>query len=47
MTEPVAPVMQCYRCGVETKTYYHNVPVCPTCAELLKAQAKLELNETL
>jgi len=47
MTEPVVPVTHCYKCGVETKTYYHNVPVCPTCEKLLKEEAKRELNETL
>jgi hypothetical protein len=47
MTEPDVPVKHCYKCGAETQTYYHNVPVCAACSELLKAEAKLELNETL
>jgi DNA-directed RNA polymerase subunit RPC12/RpoP len=41
------PVAKCYRCGAETRMYDDNVPVCPACAEALKAKAKLGLNETL
>lgn len=47
MSEPVVPVAKCYKCGAETTVYYHDVPVCPTCSEILKAKAKLDLNETL
>lgn len=47
MTKPAVPVKHCYKCGAETELYYHNVPVCPNCSELLKEEAKLELNETL
>ncbi|MGA2214432.1 MAG: hypothetical protein ABSH31_14245 [Bryobacteraceae bacterium] len=47
MTEPIEPVAHCYKCGAETKIYHNNVPLCPACAALIKAEAKLELNETL
>jgi hypothetical protein len=47
MTEPVVPVEHCYKCGTETQTYRNNVPICQSCLELLKAESKLELNETL
>ena len=47
MTEPVVLVAHCYKCGAQTHMYYNNVPVCPTCLEVLKAETKLELNETL
>jgi len=47
MTEPSAPVAHCYKCGAATKMSHNHVPVCPACAEVLKAEAKVELNETL
>jgi hypothetical protein len=47
MTEPVVPVAHCYKCGAETRMFHNNVPICPPCLALLKAEAKLEFNETL
>jgi hypothetical protein len=47
MTEPVVPVAHCYKCGTETQTYRNNVPICPACSALLKAETQLEFNETL
>jgi hypothetical protein len=47
MTEPIVPVAKCYKCGEETQLYVNNVPVCQACSAILKAEAKLSMNETL